>query len=119
MDRPEGIDERIDPPTQATLRKYGGTPELWWEVLVRQGGVCPICGKVPTPNATTGKVRFVIDHEHVRGWKKMPPELRWQYVRGITCWFCNGTYLGRAMNILKAQNVVTYLQAYKYRRDRA
>jgi hypothetical protein len=73
--------------------------------------VCAICEKIPS----TG--RFVTDHEHVRGWKDMPPEQRKRYVRGILCWFCNKTYVGRAITVPKAENVVTYLREYQQRRD--
>jgi hypothetical protein len=59
---------------------------------------------------------MVIDHEHVRGWKKMPPEQRKLYVRGLTCWYCNSTYLGRGLTVAKAEGVVRYLKAYAARR---
>ena len=85
-------------------------------LLKSQGGVCPICGKVPSPAKSSGLVRFVIDHEHVRGWKNMPPEERRKYVRGLTYWFCNSSYLGRSINILKARGVLAYLIAYEARR---
>ena len=107
-------------PSAGTLKLYGfgfgpgalapDPVEDWQALLASQGGVCPICEKVPK----TG--RFVTDHDHVRGWKKMPPELKRLYVRGITCWFCNNTYLGRALTMLKARNVVAYLEAYLARK---
>jgi hypothetical protein len=100
----------INEPTPATLKKYGLTSQEWWDILHGQGDVCPICKKVPS----TG--RFVIDHEHVRGWKDMPPDERKLYVRGITCWFCNHSYLGRGITVDKAMNTVSYLAAYAERR---
>lgn len=53
------------------------------------------------------------DHKHVKGWKAMPPEKRKLYVRGILCWFCNHSYLGRSMTLERARNVVKYLEADK------
>jgi len=58
----------------------------------------------------------VFDHEHTKGWKQMPPEERAEYVRGLTCWFDNHSYLGRGITIEKAQNVVAYLKRYAARR---
>lgn len=106
----------VSPPAPATLKRYGLPLEEWQAMLRSQGGVCAICGKVPKPNRKTGRVRFVIDHEHVRGWKAMPPERRKLYVRGITCWYCNATYLGRGITVDKARNVVAYLERYALRR---
>lgn len=119
----------VEPPSRPTLLKYGfgtglpyselettGPEEDWRGLLATQGGTCPICGKVPNPNKTTGKVRFVIDHEHVRGWKGMAPAERRKYVRGLTCWFCNHAYLGRGITIAKAAGVLRYLTNYAARR---
>ena len=94
-------------PTPATLAKYGLSIEEWWAQLERQGGVCPILGTVPS----TG--RFVMDHEHVRGWKQMPPDQRKQYVRGIVSWFANHAYLGRGISVERALRVALYLARYE------
>jgi hypothetical protein len=100
-------------PTQKTLDKYGLTRLDQKMILEAQGGVCPICEKVPT----TG--RWVIDHHHVKGWKDMPPEKRKLYVRGITCWFCNRNYLAKAITPRKAENIKRYLENYAIRQARA
>lgn len=97
-------------PSPATLAKYGLSRDEWTEIFKRQHGGCGVCGNVPESG------RLVIDHEHVRGWKVMPPEQRKLYVRGLTCWYCNHAYLGRGINIDKAQGVVDYLTAYAARR---
>ena len=99
-------------PKEATLRRYGLSLEEWRFILARQGGVCAVCEKVPS----TG--RFVVDHDHVRGWAKMPPEQRKLYVRGILCWFCNHAYVGRAITVRKSENVTNYLRAYELRKPR-
>jgi hypothetical protein len=100
------MDIVISPPSAKTLVKYGLTAEEWLAKLAAQGGVCAICRNVPS----TG--RFVTDHEHAPGWKKMPDEERKLYVRGILCYWCNKSYLGRGITIAKAQNMVTYLQHF-------
>lgn len=93
-------------PSQATLRKYGLTLTEWEAILDKQGGVCPICKKVPSSG------RFVTDHLHVRGFKKMSPEKKRLHVRGITCTHCNRFYLAKGMTIEKAENLTTYLKAF-------
>lgn len=106
----------VTQPTASTLAKYGGTPERWQALLDSQGGVCGVCRTLPSPSKRDGKIRLVLDHEHVRGWKKLPPEERWQFVRGLTCWWCNTAYLARGITIAKAQGVVDYLTRYAERR---
>lgn len=106
----------ISIPAPTTLARYGGTVADWERLLREQDYCCGVCKRVPNPSKRDGKVRLVIDHEHVRGWKKMPPEQRWQYVRGLTCWFCNATYLGRGLTLAIARGVVAYLERYEERR---
>ena len=100
----------IKAPSKPTLKKYGLSEKEWLDMLASQGGVCAICKLVPKTE------RFVTDHEHEKGWKKKPPELRKLAVRGILCWWCNATYLGRGINIDKAKNVVKYLEEYAAKR---
>lgn len=97
-------------PIKATLQKYGLTEELWIEILQNQGGVCPICLKLPS------KERFVVDHQHIRGYKEKSPEEKRKFIRGILCWFCNRYYVTRGITIEKAENVVLYLEDYESRR---
>lgn len=99
----------IAPPKPATLAKYGLTEEEWREILKRQGGVCAVCKLAPK----TG--RYNVDHEHVKGWSKMPAEKRKVFVRGVVCWWCNKQYMSRAITIEKARNVVKYLEDYAAR----
>lgn len=113
------VPEGLTPPSLVTLRKYGLTAAEWLAILRRQGGVCAICKKVPGPARNTGLIRFVIDHEHVRGWKRMSPDKRKLYVRGLTCWWCNSSYLGRSITAEKARNVARYLDAHAKRLAKA
>jgi hypothetical protein len=110
------VTEHIAVPSPATLAKYGLSQEDWGALLIAQDGCCGVCGKVPSPSKRDGKRRLVIDHEHVRGWKAMPPEERKLYVRGLTCWYCNHAYLGRGITVEKAEGVVRYLRTYAERR---
>lgn len=100
-------------PSEATLRKYGLTATTWLAILASQGNVCPICKKFPT----TG--RFVTDHFHAKNYKKLPPEERAKFVRGVCCWWCNECYLGRGISVEKAQAVVDYLKDFEARRSAA
>lgn len=96
----------IKVPSKTTLDRYGLSETEWQAICDRQEGRCFICEKEPT----TG--RLCIDHEHVKGWKKMPPEMRKLFVRGLLCWVCNHYYVGRGISIQKARNVVSYLSRY-------
>lgn len=96
-------------PSKKTLARYGLSIEEWAEILSRQDGVCAVCKKLPK------SLLLHIDHAHVRGWKKMPPEKRRLWVRGLLCWFCNNSYVGRSITIKKAEAVVTYLKEFESR----
>ena len=69
-------------PSRATMSKYGLTVDLWKEIAERQGYVCAVCKKVPESG------RLHIEHHHVKGWKKMPPEQRRLFVRGYDNLYC-------------------------------
>jgi hypothetical protein len=99
----------MTPPKPETLKRYGLTADDWLAILERQGGVCAVCAKEPS----TG--RLCVDHDHVKGWKKMPADRRKQYVRGLLCWFCNHAYVGRAITVEKSRRVTAYLEAYRSR----
>lgn len=100
----------VPSPSPATLKKYGLTEAEWRAILDRQGGVCFVCQKVPKSG------RLCTDHEHVKNWKKMPPEQRKLYVRGLLCWTCNHYYLARGITVERSQRVTLYLQEYVVRR---
>jgi hypothetical protein len=96
-------------PGRATLRRYGLTHADWLAIYNRQGGACAVCRLAPR----TG--RFNIDHDHVKGWKKMPPGLRRRHVRGLLCHFCNHYYVGRCITVAKAEAVTEYLRRHEER----
>lgn len=101
----------IKAPSDATLRKYGITAEEWLRVLASQGNVCAVCKRVPKSG------RWVTDHHHAPKFKKMPPHQRRGFVRGVICPFCNSHCVGRFMTLVKARNIVTYLEQYDGRRE--
>ena len=92
-------------PSQQTLKKYGLSREDWVELYNLQSGICPICER-PLKNP-------VVDHFHVRNWKKMRPEKRKLYVRGLPCSYCNRRLLMRGINLKRAKNIVAYLEAFE------
>lgn len=100
----------IKAPSKVTLAKYGLTESEWLKILADQGNVCAVCGKAPPSG------RWVTDHEHIKNWKKLPPEERKKYVRGILDWTCNFYYCGRGITIEKSKGVTRYLEAYAAKR---
>lgn len=101
----------IKVPKPATLAKYGLTAEEWLAILERQGGKCAICGVVPANG------RLVTDHEHVRGFRRLPKSQRAQYVRGILCNFCNWRVVRKGMTVDRLYYGAMYLNDYKARRE--
>lgn len=97
-------------PKLATIKKYGLSLEEWQALADAQGGVCYVCEKL----TSTG--RLCIDHEHVKNWKRLPPEQRKLFVRGLLCFRCNTTFVGRGVTIQRAERVAAYLRAYAARR---
>lgn len=98
-------------PTKTTLNKYGLTVETWTAMLARQNGVCGACGKVPS------SLRLVTDHEHVRGWKAMRPEVRVKFVRGLLCHGCNHYRLARGATVANLHGAAEYLSDYASRKE--
>ena len=96
-------------PKRETLRRYGLSIEEWRGILRRQGGVCAICQRVPKSG------RLVVDHHHAPKWKRMHPKKRRFFVRGLTCFICNGKCVSKHVTLAKARNVVAYLEAYEVR----
>jgi hypothetical protein len=93
------------PPSKKTLAKYGLAEWEWVVIRRNQGGACAVCKKIPNG-------RLCIDHDHVRGWKKLPPEKRKLHVRGLLCWWCNSNYVGRSITAEKSRAVTEYLEQH-------
>ena len=99
-------------PTPGTLNKYGLSRDAFISLLASQGGVCAVCKAIP-------KGHWCIDHEHVKGWKKLPSEKRVKYVRGILCWRCNYYYACRGITVERALNLADYLRRYEFRKEQS
>jgi len=102
-------------PTQKTLDKYGLTESDFQQMLKAQDYKCPICKKTPNPSKKDGKIRFVVDHYHAKGWKKMQPEQRKTFVRGLLCWYDNRYFLSKGITREKAKAVDEYLADFEAR----
>ena len=100
----------IRKPKPATLKKYGLDEVSWALLLQRQRFVCGLCMKEPPSGI------LVVDHQHVPKWRKMPPQERRRYVRGLACNHCNHRLLGRFMTAPNARRVAEYLDAYEDRK---
>jgi hypothetical protein len=113
----------IKRPSPATLDRYGfgcgpaalaDTPyDDWFALLASQTGTCGACRHVPPA------LRLNVDHEHVRGWKDMPPEKRRIYVRGLLCYMCNHYRLARGATVDNLRGAADYLERYEERRAEA
>ena len=95
----------MKPPTPATLKKYGLTIGEWMTMWHKHNGNCHVCLK---PSK-----RLNIEHEHVKGWKKMPPDERKKYVRGLACYICNNRILTKGVTLERLRNAVKYLEEYE------
>jgi len=95
-------------PSPQTLRRYGLTLPEWLEYA---GERCFVCER------PWGVVSPVVDHEHIKRWKTMPPEERRKYVRGVPCISCNHFILSRYANPEKLRRASEYLEAYEARKS--
>lgn len=102
----------IQVPKEQTLRKYGLTSDEWLFLLSRQHYCCAICG-----NSLHDK-RCNTDHFHVKGFKKMKPEQKKLFVRGILCWTCNHLIVGRGVTIQRLEKALEYMRAFEARMPR-
>lgn len=94
-------------PSKQTLSRYGLVISDWQQMVVEQVGLCAVCGKAPRNG------RFNIDHDHVRGWKKMEPSERRKHVRGLICPFCNHYCVGRYMTVERSKRILAYLELHE------
>ncbi len=97
-------------PKPATLKRYGMTEADFLELAASQNNCCFICEKEFES--------LCIDHEHVKGWKKMPPSERKKYVRGLVCIYDNFRLLPKGMTLAKARRIIKYLERYQGKAQR-
>jgi Recombination endonuclease VII len=98
-------------PTSRTLNVYGLTLDEWLGLLAGQGWKCPACERA------AWSVLLNTDHEHVPGWKNLPPEERKRFVRGVLCARCNHRLVNSRLPASTSQRITDYLKAYEARRD--
>jgi hypothetical protein len=98
-------------PTKATLDKYGLTEELWIEWYKSNDGKCHVCDN-PFEDEKKDRISYV-DHEHVKNYKKMSPEDKRQYIRGILCYQCNRRLLEKSNTLKRLRLGVAYLERYE------
>lgn len=101
----------IKVPTGPTLKRYGLERRDWLQLLADQDWVCAVCQRHVEAWNT--------DHEHVPAWKRLPPEQRRLYVRGVLCIHCNYRKVPSRMDGVEARHVATYIERYEARRDTA
>lgn len=94
-------------PSPATLAKYGLSLEEWLDLA---GDGCYVCER---PWEGPEGRRGVTDHEHVPGWKKMPPSERRKYVRGVICIMCNHFLLTKWGTVARHAMAAAYLIRYE------
>jgi hypothetical protein len=88
--------------------RYGLSLRGYEYLMKKQKGVCAICKK-------PSKSNLHVDHEHVKGYKDLPPNKKRQLVRGLLCHWCNRYLLGnRKQEDLELifRNAKKYIEAY-------
>lgn len=96
--------------TEKTAKKYGLTQLDWLRLLEAQGWACAVCRRSKGVTMNT-------DHEHVKGWAKLPPEQKRRFVRGVLCTHCNYRVVHSNLTASEAARIATYLRLYEERRD--
>ena len=99
--------DRLLTPKTATLAQYGMDERDFRDLAVPQGWACGVCGNLPDSG------RLFIDHEHVVGWKKMPPQERRKYIRGLACYRCNRFILNARITFKLLRLAADYLERYE------
>lgn len=102
-----------NPPSNQTLIRYGLSLSEYYDLLEKQNYRCGICGKDPGVHKTTGRLKLSIDHEHIKQWAKMKPEIRKTYCRGLLCTHCNLYVANRNLSLMRAIQLVEYLKKYE------
>ena len=91
-------------------RTYGLKPGEF-ELMAADG--CQACGAEPKPGRS-----LHVDHEHVRGYKRMTPDERRKYVRGVLCWACNSVLRAR-VTVARLHALAEYLARYLAKKEQS
>ncbi len=96
-DKPENKEKRKKNWTiNSMLKRFGITPEQYYELLELQGGVCKICGNL---RLASNQDRMGIDHCHKE-----------EKIRGILCNWCNSGLGQFGDNIDLLKKAIEYLE---------
>lgn len=108
------------------VRSFGLTTEAYDDRLQRQRGRCAICDKPGRLSrvwsdgfffAAEGvRERLHVDHEHVEGFDKLPPEQKVKFIRGLICRNCN-LGLGNLPTAEVLRRAIDYLESYLQRKN--
>lgn len=91
------METRAEAARRSRLRRiYNITPEEYTEILVFQGGVCPIC--LEKQNAKGEPKKLGVDHQHKSG-----------LIRGVLCFYCNRK-LPEWFTLERTERIVEYLK---------
>lgn len=94
---------------------YGLTLEAYQNLLEQQDYKCAICKEDKTK---TGKTKVLcVDHIHIKGYKKMEPEEKIKYVRGLLCFLCNTSikFERSGMGRIMTDGMNQYFQKHKFK----
>lgn len=94
-------------PTKVTLKKYGLSEQEWIDLYNKHDGCCHVCLKP----FLDGR-RVYTEHEHVKGWKQMPPGERKLYVRGLAHFICNNRILTKGVTPEMLRKAADYLERF-------
>ena len=97
----------IKTPSKYTLKKYGLSIQDWENLLISQNYCCPICER-----HFDETVHPVVDHFHISGYRKFPPEKKRKYIRGLLCIYDNLRVVSKSLTTKKAYNSWKYLKKF-------
>ncbi len=83
------------------IRKYGITIDEYDELLVKQAGVCAICGQHETRKIKGKLISLAVDHDHETG-----------KIRGLLCAECNMAIGLLHESITALKTAINYLQRH-------
>lgn len=101
-------EKKLEAKAARLYKSYGISLSRWERMLEDQKGVCACCETLP------GTGRLCVDHIHVKGFKKMPPEEKRKYIRGLCCFMCNTGFKAFEKTIDGKRNRQSLEGTYKY-----
>ncbi len=88
--------------------RYGLTLDGFLDLVEAQNGQCAICS---TTSPGRGHQFFSVDHEHVEGFRSLPPAQKLLHIRGLLCHRCN-VGLGMVRDSVEVvRSLIRYLES--------